>query len=400
LHNRDTRGGQHRGGARGGAHGTDGVVGFYGVAGRGSRAEGSLCDQLCATESALAERVGQDGNVAGIRAGPGQERCADELGRKVGVPTLLPAPTDARRLRVSLRWAFLEVCRAAFRTGRVRTMVYKAHETSRQASMEGVGLPSASVDRRFSMRAYRWSSPRHWARLSPGGQTTRCVVPGARTHPTPGQGVLGRGAGAGTFGSPAGHAPDAGVRIGPQDPADEEDGVRYSVVRSTQPTVGVARKIATFLRGGGVVDFGSAHGQALPMARFYTSSLYWDMSLAGLRATGGPSQAAVPPADLTGRGTKEPYLAPLGPRERPWTKVRLKTALVRSLVRAYDRALDIDALARHAWASPPPYYGGFFLWASRPLSRLWCVLPEWSYICYYLGVAHRRLSAFATQILK
>jgi hypothetical protein len=77
-----------------------------------------------------------------------------------------------------------------------------------------------------------------------------------------------------------------------------------------------------------------------------------------------------------------------------------KTALVRSLVRAYDRALGIDALACHVWASPPPYYGGFFLWASRPLSRLWCVLPEWSCICFYLGVAHRRLSAFATQILK
>jgi hypothetical protein len=70
---------------------------------------------------------------------------------------------------------------------------------------------------------------------------------------------------------------------------------------------------------------------ALPMARFYTSSLYWDMSLAGLRATGGPSQAAVPPADRTGRGKKEPYLAPLGPRERPWTKVRLSRQSLRDM---------------------------------------------------------------------
>jgi hypothetical protein len=76
---------------------------------------------------------------------------------------------------------------------------------------------------------------------------------------------------------------------------------------------------------------------ALPMARFYTRSLYWDMSLAGLRATGGPSQAAVPPADRTGRGTKEPYLAPLGPRERPWTKVRLSRQSLRDL--AYWRSL-------------------------------------------------------------
>jgi hypothetical protein len=70
---------------------------------------------------------------------------------------------------------------------------------------------------------------------------------------------------------------------------------------------------------------------ALPMARFYTRSLSWDLSLAGLRATGGPSQATVPPADRTGRGTKEPYLAPLGPRERPWTKVRLSRQSLRDL---------------------------------------------------------------------
>jgi hypothetical protein len=60
-----------------------------------------------------------------------------------------------------------------------------------------------------------------------------------------------------------GTTPDAGVRIGPQDPADEEDGAGYSVVRSMKSTVGVPRKIATFLRGGGVVDFVSAHGQVL-----------------------------------------------------------------------------------------------------------------------------------------
>jgi hypothetical protein len=181
------------------------------------------------------------------------------------------------------------------------------------------------MDRRFSMRAYRRSSPRHWARLSPGGKTTRGVVPGARTHLTPGQGVLGRGAGAGTFGSLAGHAPHAGVLNGPQDPADEEDGAGYSVVRSTQPTVGVARNIATFLRVAVSLTL------ALPMARFYTRSLYWDRSLAGLRATGGQSQDAVLPADRTGRGTQDPYLAPLGPRERPWTKVRLSRQSLRDL---------------------------------------------------------------------
>jgi hypothetical protein len=101
-----------------GVHGADVVVGFHSVAGRGSRAEGSFRDRLCATESALAERVGQDGNVAGICAGPSQERCADELGCDVGAPTLLPAPADARLLRVSLRWAFLQMCRAAFGWGR------------------------------------------------------------------------------------------------------------------------------------------------------------------------------------------------------------------------------------------------------------------------------------------
>ncbi len=211
----------------------------------------------------IGRKVGQEGSVAGIRDGPGQERCADGLGRKGGVPTLLHAPADVRLLLVSLRWTFLQMCRAAFRMGKVRTVVHKAHETSCQASTEGAGLPSASVDRRFFVRAYRQSSPHHWAQLSPGGQTTRCVVLGARTHPKPGQGMLGRGAGAGTFGSPVGHAPDAGVCDGPQDPADEEDGARYSVVRSTQPMVGVARKIVTFLRGGSVVDFGSAHGQDL-----------------------------------------------------------------------------------------------------------------------------------------
>jgi hypothetical protein len=97
-----------------GVHGADGVVGFHCVAGRGSRAEGSLRNRLCATESALAEKVGQDGNVAAIRAGPGQERYADELGCDVGAPTLHPAHADARLLRVSLRWAFLHMCRAAF----------------------------------------------------------------------------------------------------------------------------------------------------------------------------------------------------------------------------------------------------------------------------------------------
>jgi hypothetical protein len=144
-----------------------------------------------------------------------------------------------------------------------RSVLCFANETSRQASTEGVRLPSAPVDRRFSVRGYRRSSPRHCARLSPGGKTTRSIVPGARTHSTLGYWVLGRGAGAGTIGSPAGPATHAGFRDGPKDPADEEDVSRYSVVRSTQPTVGVARKIATFLRGGGVVDFGSAHGQVL-----------------------------------------------------------------------------------------------------------------------------------------
>jgi hypothetical protein len=36
------------------------------------------------------QKAGQDGNVAGIRAGTGQERCANELGREVGIPTLQP----------------------------------------------------------------------------------------------------------------------------------------------------------------------------------------------------------------------------------------------------------------------------------------------------------------------
>jgi hypothetical protein len=44
LRDMDIREGQPRGDARSGAHGTDGVVGFYGMAGRGIRTEGKFCD--------------------------------------------------------------------------------------------------------------------------------------------------------------------------------------------------------------------------------------------------------------------------------------------------------------------------------------------------------------------
>jgi hypothetical protein len=331
LRDRDIRGCQHRGGARGGAHGTDGVVGFYGVAGRGIRAEGSFCDQLCATESVLAEKISQDGSVAGIRAGPSQERYADELGREVGVPTLLPAPTDARLLLVSLRWAFLQMCFAAFRMGKVHTVVYKAHETRRQASTEVFGLPSASVDRRFSMRSYRWPCPATGRDCRRAGKRLDVLFRELGLTRPPDKGCW----------EEAQVLEHLGVLL------DTRQMRVFVSDRKIQRMRKMARDILLCAqRNRRLVSLGRLRHfcgvavsltLALPMARFFTRSLCWDMSLAGLRATRGPSQATVPPADRTGRGSKEPYLAPLGPRERLWTKVRLSRQSLRDL--AYWRLL-------------------------------------------------------------
>jgi hypothetical protein len=164
----DLRGDSCGGGTRGCKQGADGFVGICGLAGGRRGAEGTVRDQPFPAESALAERVGENGDFTRFCLEPGEERPPDELGCEVGVQALLSAPEDARLLPISLWWSLLQMHRVALWLGKIGFMVHKADATRCQAHKKRAGVPRAPLDRRLSVRAHRRSSSCHWTRLSAG----------------------------------------------------------------------------------------------------------------------------------------------------------------------------------------------------------------------------------------
>jgi hypothetical protein len=137
-----------QGGRRGGGGGylsnwADGVVGLHGVARGSGGAEGALCDQFCAPETALVERVGQDGDSARVRYEPVEGRLSNELGRQVALPALLCATPDARKLPVSVWWACMQMYCVAVWMGDACALVYEANAARCQVSKERVGVPNS-----------------------------------------------------------------------------------------------------------------------------------------------------------------------------------------------------------------------------------------------------------------
>jgi hypothetical protein len=190
------------------------------------------------------------------------------------------------------------MCRVALWLGKICFMVHEADASRWQAHKERLGVPNAPLDRRLSVRAYRRSSPCNWVRLRR-----------ARIRLDSLFGELGLT-----------RHPDKGCWEGAQ--VLEHLGVlidtRQMRVFVTERTILRMRKMAKELllraqRNRRLVSIEEVRHfcgvavsltLAFPMARFYNMSLYWDMSLAWLRAGGdrGQSQREARSAGQAKRG--------------------------------------------------------------------------------------------------
>jgi hypothetical protein len=130
--------------------------------------EGKVRDQICAAEPALATRIGEDGDEAGV--------CVEPL--EVRVPALLHTSADAGLLLVSLWRALLSLHRVAIRLGAVRAMVYEADAACGRSHQERVGIPGAALNRRIPLRTQRWTAPRDGEGLSARARAARAAVRG------------------------------------------------------------------------------------------------------------------------------------------------------------------------------------------------------------------------------
>jgi hypothetical protein len=180
-------------------------------------------------------------------------------------------------------------------------LVQEGDETSFQAQQDRVGVLIASVDRQFSVRAHRQSSPSHWARLAPDAHSNRWNISGARAHSASRQGMLG---------GVAGNVEHLGVlldtrQMGVFVTEKKEQRIR-NMVQEILFCVGSAS--ASWFHWEKLVT--AAEWQchltlALLMNRLYTRSLSFDMSLAGFREEErGPSQREVRSKGRAERGPR------------------------------------------------------------------------------------------------
>jgi hypothetical protein len=126
-----------------------------------------------------------------------------------------------------------------------------------------IGVPVASMNRRFSARAYQRSSPCYWARLSAGWHSTEFDLSEARAHSASRQGLLGWDSDLGASQSPDQHATDEGVCDRPKGSVDVEDGKRSIIVRSAEPEIGLDGKFTSFLWSCSLARAGAANVQVL-----------------------------------------------------------------------------------------------------------------------------------------
>jgi hypothetical protein len=256
------------------------------MAGRWSRQEGALRDQLRSAEPTLVEGNYDDGDSTVVRFATSGERPSGELGCEVGIQAFLPAPQDERLLPISFRWSVLQMCCFAVWLGQISALVYEADASLCELCPERVRVLASPMGRRFAVRAHRRSPPSHWAGLSAGAYSAKRYLWEAGHDLASGQRVLGRIEGGGASGGPHRHAADARIYDGQK---------MQMMVRELLLSAKSNRRLVALEKLRQFCGVVVSQTLALPLASFYTRSLYWDMSLAALRAEErGQNQSGAP----------------------------------------------------------------------------------------------------------